>query len=116
MALDEAGHRLFIGCRQPAGILIVDTISGKIVNGVDTVGDTDDVFLDAARKRLYVTGGEGFVDVLKQNGASLVRTARIPTAAGARTSLLVSAQSRLYIAVPHRGAQNAEIRVYDVKD
>ncbi len=116
MALDEAGHRLFIGCRQPAKVLIVDTSSGKVVSVVDIVGDTDDIFWDAVRKRLYVTGGEGFVDVLQPNGASLIRTTRIPTAAGARTALFVPEQSRFYVAVPHRGAQNAEIRVYDVKD
>jgi hypothetical protein len=28
--------------------------------------------------------------------------------------LFVAEQSRLYLAVPHRGAQKAEIRVYDV--
>jgi DNA-binding beta-propeller fold protein YncE len=116
MALDEAGHRLFIGCRQPAKVLIVDTSSGKVTSAVDIVGDTDDIFWDAARKRLYITGGEGFIDVLQPSGASLTRTARIPTAAGARTALFVPEQSRFYVAVPHRGAQNAEIRVYDVKD
>jgi DNA-binding beta-propeller fold protein YncE len=116
MALDEAGHRLFVGCRQPAKVLIVDTSSGKVLNAVDIVGDTDDIFWDAARKRLYVTGGEGFVDVLQPSGASLVRAARIPTAAGARTALFVPEQDRLYVAVPHRGGQNAEIRVYAVND
>jgi DNA-binding beta-propeller fold protein YncE len=116
MALDEAGHRLFIGCRQPAKVLIVDTSSGKVMSAVDIVGDTDDIFWDAARKRLYITGGEGFADVLQPNGDSLVRTARVPTAGGARTALFVPEQSRLYVAVPHRGAQNAEVRVYDVKD
>jgi DNA-binding beta-propeller fold protein YncE len=115
MALDEAGHRLFIGCRQPAKVLIVDTSSGKVVSAVDIVGDTDDIFWDAARKRLYITGGEGFVDALQPSGTRLVRVARIPTAAGARTALFVPEQSRLYVAVPHRGAQIAEIRVYDVK-
>jgi DNA-binding beta-propeller fold protein YncE len=116
MALDEAGHRLFIGCRQPAKVLIVDTSSGKVVNAVDIVGDTDDIFWDAAHKRLYVTGGEGFVDVLEPSGSSLVRAAHIPTAAGARTALFVPEQDRFYVAVPHRGGQNAEIRVYDVKN
>ena len=31
MALDEANHRLFIGCRNPAVVLIYDTASGKRV-------------------------------------------------------------------------------------
>jgi len=29
MALDEAKHRLFIGCRRPAKVLVYDTTSGK---------------------------------------------------------------------------------------
>ncbi|HEY3382113.1 MAG TPA: hypothetical protein VGK32_10120 [Vicinamibacterales bacterium] len=116
MALDEAGHRLFIGCRKPAKVLIVDTSCGKVTSAVDIVGDTDDIFWDSARKRLYVIGGQGFVDVLQPDSASLVRSARIPTAAGARTALFVPEQHRLYVAVPHRGAQTAEVRIYDVKD
>jgi hypothetical protein len=36
----------------------------------------------------------------------------MPTAKGARTSLFVPEQNRLYLAVPLRGEQQAEIRVY----
>lgn len=114
MALDEANHRLFIGCRRPAKVLVYDTNTGKEVSAVDIVGDTDDLFYDAARKRIYVTGGDGFVDVLDDQGSNrFVRTAHLPTAPGARTSLFVPEQSRLYVAVPHRGSQKAEIRVFD---
>jgi hypothetical protein len=69
MALDEANHRLFIGCRNPAMVLIYDTTSGKRVGSSPIVGDTDDLFYDVARKRLYVTGGEGYIDVFAQNDA-----------------------------------------------
>ncbi len=113
MALDEAGHRLFIGCRKPAKLLIYDITTGKSISSTDIVGDTDDLFYDAARKRLYVSGGEGFLDVLQEQDAThFTRLAHIPTAAGARTSLFVPELKRLYLAVPHRGAQQAEIRVY----
>jgi DNA-binding beta-propeller fold protein YncE len=117
MALDDAGHRLFVGCRSPAKVLIFDTTSGKETGALDIVGDTDDVFYDAPRKRLYVSGGEGFTDVLDaRQPATLTRLAHVATAAGARTSLFSPQQNRLYLAVPHRGAQHAEIRVYDVRD
>ena len=44
------------------------------------VGDVDDLFYDGARKRLYVIGGEGYVDVLqRETGDSFKRSARIPT-------------------------------------
>lgn len=117
MALDHANHRLFVGCRQPATVLIFDTVSGKRVASVETVGDTDDLFYDSARKRLYVSGGEGYIDVFQQTGPDqLTRMVKLKTAPGARTSLFVPDQNRLYLAVPHRGAQKAEIRVYEPQD
>lgn len=117
MALDESTHRLYIGCRNPATVLIYDTTSGKLVGSTPIVGDTDDLFFDAGRKRLYVTGGEGYIDVLEQNDADhLTRMARVASAGGARTSLYVPDQGRLYLAVPLRGAQKAEIRIYEAHD
>jgi len=115
MALDEPTHRLFVGCRQPATLLVYDTATGKVVTSLPIVGDVDDLFYDAARKRLYVIGGEGYVDVLQRDAGDVFkRTARIATASGARTGLFVPEQNRLYVAVPHRGAQRAEIRVYEI--
>jgi len=114
MALDEANHRVFIGCRRPAKVLVYDTTIGKEIGSFDIVGDTDDLFYDAARKRLYVSGGEGYIDVFQQeNAIPFTRAAHMATAAGARTSLFVPELNRLYLAVPHRGAQKAEIRVYE---
>lgn len=116
MALDEANHRLFAGCRRPAKALVYDTATGKETTSFDIVGDTDDLFYDAARKRLYVSGGEGFVDVFQEQSAGrFTRLAHTATAAGARTSLFVPEQSRLYLAVPHRGSQKAEIRIYEAR-
>jgi hypothetical protein len=115
MALDEDHHRLFVGCRQPAEVLVYDTEAGKQVTSFSTVGDTDDLFYDNKNKRLYVSGGEGFLAAYEQSAADKYRElAKIPTAPGARTSLFVPALSRLYLAVPHRGTQSAEIRVYEV--
>jgi DNA-binding beta-propeller fold protein YncE len=116
MALDEANHRLFVGCRGPARVLVFDTSTGKEIASFETVGDTDDLFYDAARKRVYVSGGEGFIDVVQDQGANrFSRIARVATAAGARTSLFVADLNRLYLAVPHRGSQAAEIRVYEAR-
>jgi DNA-binding beta-propeller fold protein YncE len=114
MALDEEGKRLFIGCRRPAAVLVYDTSSGQQVASFSIVGDTDDLFYDAARKRLYVTGGEGFVDVFSTDG-QYERIAHIATAAGARTALFVKQQSRFYVAVPHRGGQHAGVQVYEAR-
>jgi DNA-binding beta-propeller fold protein YncE len=116
MALDEAHHRLFIGCRSPARMLVLDTETGKQVASLDIVGDTDDLFYDAAKSRIYVIGGGGFVDAFEQKGADQYnRIAHISTAGGARTGLFVPEWGQLFVAVPHRGAQLSNILVYETK-
>ena len=112
MALDEKTSRIFVGCRRPAQLAVVDTRSGKPVSSAAIVGDTDDLFYDESRQRLYVIGGDGFVDILQRQGDAFHRAARVPTRAGARTGLWVPALSRLYVAVPARDRQGAELRVF----
>jgi DNA-binding beta-propeller fold protein YncE len=113
MALDEAHQRLFVGCRQPARMLVYDTTKGAVVTSIEIVGDTDDLFYDDAKHRVYVIGGEGFVTVIEQQDADRYRQIdRIPTAAGARTGLFVPELGKLFVAVPHRGAQSGEVRTF----
>jgi hypothetical protein len=113
MALNEADHRLYLGCRQPPRLLVLDTGSGNEITSLAIAGDTDDLFYDAARKRLYAICGAGAIDVLQQKDADHYEAlSHIPTAAGARTGLFVPDLARLYLAVPHRGQQAAEVRVY----
>ena len=116
MALDEAHHRLFIGCRMAARLLAIDTESGKLVDSVEIVPDTDDLFYDAALERIYVIGGGGFVDVIQQKDPDhYQRIEQIQTAPGARTGLFVPERKQLFVAVPHRGAQPAAVRVYEAR-
>ncbi len=91
MALDEAGHRLFVVTRFPARLLVFDTNTGKIVQSLQAVGDCDDVFYDQARKRIYASGGEGAVSVFEQQAPDRYKElARIATVKGARTSFFFS--------------------------
>lgn len=114
MALDEPGHRLFVGCRTPAVVLVFDTETGKVINRFPTVGDTDDLFFDRQTHRLYVCGGEGYVCVYhRSEGDRYTQLAKVATAAGARTGLFVPELNRLFVAVPRHGTRSAEIRCYD---
>lgn len=112
MSLDEAGHRLFVGVRKPAQLLVFDTESGKQLAKVSCVGDTDDLFYDARRDRVYVIGGEGYVDVFDAAASgSYERLQRITTRAGARTGLWSPDLDRLFVAWPSRGGKPAQIQV-----
>jgi DNA-binding beta-propeller fold protein YncE len=112
MSLDERGHRLFVGVRQPPRLLVFDTVTNKQMATVPCVGDTDDLFYDVPRDRVYVIGGEGYVDVFDASpSAKYGRLARIATRPGARTGLWSSELDRLFVGSPAREGRPAEIDV-----
>jgi len=116
MALDEASHRLFIGCRLPSRLVVINTESGNVVASIDISGDPDDVFYDSKRHRIYAICGAGKIDMIDQTDANTYKpVAKIDTANGARTGLFVPERDILFVAVPHRGSQVAEIRCYQIK-
>jgi hypothetical protein len=116
MALDEAHQRLFLGCRTPARLLVLDTVRGMTVASPEIVADTDDLFYDAARGRVYIIGGQGFIDVFEQKDPDHYdRIARYPVPPGTRTGLFVPELGILFAAVPHRDGQGSEILAYEAK-
>lgn len=87
MAIDEASSQVVVVFRNPAKLRAYSMQTGKAVNELKICGDSDDVFLDAKRKRLYVSCGAGFIDVIDTSG-SYKRLARIPTAQGGKNLAL----------------------------
>lgn len=122
MALDEANHRLFVATRSPARMAVFDTSNGHLLAAFSCAQDADDLYYDAARKRIYVSGGEGIISVFQQKDADHYEPlARIPSAVGARTAGYVGklgkkAFDRLYLAVPARAKQGAEVWIYTVQE
>lgn len=113
--LDEKHHRLFLGVRSPASIVVLDSNSGAVVASIPTVATLDGLSYDPATRRIYTSGGEGFVDVTQQRDADhYERIARLPTGPIARTSAFVAEWRRLYVAVPRDKDRSAELRVFDV--
>jgi DNA-binding beta-propeller fold protein YncE len=112
LALDEATGRLLVVDRGPPELLAFDTASGEVVARLPTCRDADDVFIDPGRGRAYVSCGEGVVDVIERRGNDLAELARVPTAPGARTALLVPELDRLYVAAPAGKGGGAAVRVF----
>ena len=116
MAFDEANHRLFIGCRVPSKLVVLNTESGEVVASLGISGDPDEIFYDGKRHRLYAICGAGYVEIIEQADSNRYKlAAKVPTATGARTGLFVPERDALFIAVPHRGTQAAEIRRYQIQ-
>ena len=116
MAIDEANHRLFVGCRLPSKLVVLNTESGNVAATIDISGDPDDVFYDGKRHRIYAICGAGKIDIIEQADANTYKiSVKIDTADGARTGLFVPERGTLFVAVPHRGSQQAEIRAYQIE-
>ena len=116
MALDETIHRAFVPCRHPARLLVVNTDTGGITAWTLTVGDADDVFVNDARRLVYVIGGDGFVDVIFVRAAdAMVSRGRVPTAPGARTGLYVPEWNKLFVAAPRGAGNEARLLVFAIQ-
>jgi DNA-binding beta-propeller fold protein YncE len=116
MALDESNHRLFVGCRLPSRLVVLNTDSGDVVAKIDISGDPDDVFYDSKRHRIYAICGAGKIDIIEQTNPKTYKAlTKVGTASGARTGLFVPERDTLFVAVPNRGSQKAEIRAYQVE-
>jgi DNA-binding beta-propeller fold protein YncE len=102
MALDDQGAVIATVFRNPPRLVLLDANSGVVTINLETCGDADDVFFDSRRHRIYVSCGEGSVDVLEQGSTGYHRLSLIETASGARTSLFVPELDRLFVVAPAR--------------
>jgi YVTN family beta-propeller protein len=111
MAIDRDAHRVLVVFRSPPTLVALSPQDEHVAAKVETCGDADDVFVDAKRHRVYVSCGDGVVDVLEEREAGYGRLARVPTVSGARTSLFVPELDRLFVAVRASSREPAAIWV-----
>lgn len=113
MAYDSKDRRLFIGCRRPSRLLVLDSETGKKIASIPCVGDADDLYFDTASKRILISGGRGYIDIFKQKDANnYSQIAHISSRSGARTSLWVPEWKELLLAAPARNGRPAAVLVY----
>ena len=114
IAFDEGAHRLFLGTRAPAKLVVLDSDSGKVVTSYPAPAMVDDMAYDSGSKRIYFAGTE-FLDVFHETAADHYdRIGHVTTAFRAKTGVLLPELNRYYLAVPHHDKQVAELRVYEV--
>jgi DNA-binding beta-propeller fold protein YncE len=117
LTLDPTGRRVFVGCRQPPMVVALNADTGKEVTSFAIPGDTDDIFFDAQRNRLYAICGEGFVAVaLRKSAGRFGVVEKIATIGLARTGLFDPESGRLYVVLPRQSESvGPSLRVYQAK-
>jgi YVTN family beta-propeller protein len=112
MALDEDSGRVLVAFRNPAQLGVFSMPDGSPVATVDSCGDADDLFVDAKRQRVYLSCGDGYLDVFETQGDAYRRAAHVPTISGARTSLFVPEVDRLFVAGRANPGEPAAVWVF----
>lgn len=116
-ALDEAQHRLYVVCREPGMVVVMNSDTGTVVSTRPAPSLADDEFYDAAAHRLYVPGGDGHLAIYDTSSPDHVKQlARIPTAPGAKTGLLLSSRRELVLAAsPGDSTNPAKVLFYRIE-
>jgi hypothetical protein len=112
MALRLDAGQILTVFRNPAKLAAFSIKDGAMLASADVCGDADNLFVDPKRNRVYVSCGEGFLDVFDADGIAFKRIAHIPTVSGARTSLFVPDLDRLLLAVRAQAGETASIWVF----
>lgn len=117
MALDLKNNTAFIGYRHPARLVVLSIATGQEINSYRMVGDVDDLYYDNSDKRIYVSGGGGYVNVFRSdsmNSFSLITN--MATRNGARTSLLIPPLQLFVLAERSANGNGARLLMYRTKE
>ena len=117
VAFDSAQHRLYVVTRTPGMVVVMNSDTGAVVGIQPAPLRADEVQYDEATHRLYVPGGEGYLEIYDTSDANHLRVVeKVTTAAGAKTALLIPEMHRLFLAAsPGDTKAMAKVLTYEVK-
>ena len=95
MSIDPSGHRLFIGCRNPAKLIIMDTASGKVEGDLPIGTGVDATAF--GNGEAFASTGDGALTVAADQGGKFDVVQTVKTAAGARTMGLDTAAHKIFL-------------------
>jgi DNA-binding beta-propeller fold protein YncE len=116
MALDEAGHRLFVASRS-GDISVFDTGTGKELTSFPIGKGVDDLAFDPASKRLYAPcGGDGLIYVYEQHANDkYTLLGKVPSGPRGKNALLDKPSSRYFVIVPLQGSAPGAVHAYALR-
>jgi len=117
VAFDADQHRLYVVCRSPGMVVVMNSDTGSVVATQPAPLRADEVQYDEAKHRLYVPGGEGYMGIYDTSDKDHLKIVeKVTTAPGAKTALLIPEMHRLFLAVsPGDSKALAKVFTYEVK-
>jgi hypothetical protein len=115
MTIDTIDHIVLVGYRSPSRLVAMDENSGAILATSNLVSDVDDIFFDEAERKIYASGGGGFITIYQWQKHEIKQVAKISTRDGTRTSLLIPALKLFILAARANGSKPAELQVFKTR-
>jgi DNA-binding beta-propeller fold protein YncE len=118
VAFDAAQHRLYVVCRNPGMVVVMNSDTGAVIGTQPAPLRADEVQYDELSHRLYVPGGEGYMGIYDTSDPNHLKIVeRVTTAPGAKTALLIPSMHRLFVAVsPGESKAMAKVLTYEVHE
>lgn len=96
MALDAAKGRLFLGCRDPQKLIVMNTRDGKVISDLPIGPSVDAIKVDG--DQVFASTGSSQVFVARETSPGKYEIVQIvPTGEGARTMAVDPATHKLYL-------------------
>jgi DNA-binding beta-propeller fold protein YncE len=116
IAIDTQNNEAFIGYRHPPKLEIFDMATGKETGSNNTASDVDDLYYDSRQKRIYISGGGGYINIFQRNATgSFKQITNMDSRSGARTSLLIPELNLFVLAARASGGKGAALLVYSLR-
>jgi len=117
VTFDEAAHRLYVVCRNPGMVVVMNSDTGAVVSTAPAPLRADEVMMDVATHRLYVPGGQGYIGVYDTSDPDKVKeVAKVTSAPGAKTGILLPDLNIMMIAASPGETKNvAKIMTYKLQ-
>jgi len=95
MAMDPAKHRLFVGCRNPQMLVVMNAETGAVESSLPIGAGVDATRFDQGRA--FASAGDGTLTVASEQDGKWVVEQTVQTRKGARTMGLDSTTHRIYL-------------------
>ena len=67
LAMDVKNHLLFVACRKPANMVVMDAETGKIMDALPLGAGTDGAVFNPDTKEAFSSQGDGTLTIIKEN-------------------------------------------------
>jgi DNA-binding beta-propeller fold protein YncE len=105
LAFDVKNHILFVACRTPQTMVMLDSDTGKIIAALPIGVGVDGAVFNPATMEAFSSQGDGTLTVIKENGPTgFVVEQTVPTMQGAKTLTLDTKTDHVLLIAAEYGA------------